>query len=416
MTRATTTTELSTNAIAYRARWIEPISRPPIENGVVAIQGGKIVFAGERRSWREPMIDLGDVAILPGLINAHTHLEFSELAAPFGQRGEAFARWIPQVVAHRRARAESQQAASIVKGLDESAANGVAVLGEIDTTNVGPEQARTTSLAGIKFHEFLGWDRTAIPQLLDKARSILAAKLIGHWQHGLSPHAPYTVHRELLAGLCDLAVEYAAPLAMHLAESPAEMEYLATGQGPLRTMLEAAGVWQPDFWQRPIQVQDILAPLARAKRALVIHGNQLQPTDWQYLAERRERMNVVYCPRTRDFFFPEQKYPLEQMLQRGVALAVGTDSRASNPDLSLWRELQYIAQHHELAPEEILRLGTENGARALGFEATYGRLEVGYSGALCVVRNASLNVTSEDLPERLLESGSASSLGTFLSL
>ncbi len=386
---------------AYRARWIVPISRPPIEDGVVAVQDNKIVFAGERRRWHEPAINLGDVAILPGLVNAHTHLEFSELPAPFGQRGEDFARWIPQVVAHRRTRAESQQAASIVKGIDESAANGVAVLGEIDTTNLGTEQTAPTPLAGIRFHEFLGWDRAAIPQLLDKARSWLISTLTCRWQQGLSPHAPYTVHRELLAGLCDLAVEYAAPMAMHLAESPAEMEFLVTGQGPLRTMLEAADVWQPDFWQQPIPVQSILAQLARANRALVIHGNQLQAADWEYLAERRERMSVVYCPRTRDFFFPSQRYPLEQMLERGVAVAIGTDSRASNPDLSLWRELQFIAQNHQVAPAEILRLGTECGAYALGFAATHGRLEAGYSGMLSVVRGATLNVTANLLAERV---------------
>ena len=397
--------EITANPIsprAFRARWIVPISRPPIEDGVVAVHGGKIVFAGERRSWHEPVIDLGDVAILPGLVNAHTHLEFSELTAPFGQRGESFAKWIPQVVAHRRARAESQPAASVALGLQESIANGVAVLGEIATTEQWPESSNPSQSTGIIFQEFLGWDRAAIPTLLDKAHSFVAANPAQHRQRGLSPHAPYTVHRELLAGLCDLAVEHHAPLAMHVAESPAEMEFLATGQGSLRTMLEAAGVWQPDFWHEPISTRSILEQLARAPRALVIHGNQLQSADWDYLSERRKRLSVVYCPRTRDFFFPEQKYPLEQMLQRDVAVAIGTDSRASNPDLSLWRELQFIARQHQVAPEEILGVGTEQGAKALGFAATNGRLEVGYSATLCVVSNVKLQVSAEQLAERLL--------------
>jgi cytosine/adenosine deaminase-related metal-dependent hydrolase len=387
---------------AYRARWIVPVSRPPIEDGIVAVQGGKIVFAGERRGWHEPVIDLGDVAILPGLVNAHTHLEFSEIAAPFGERGEDFAKWIPLVVYHRIARGPVQQEASVDLGLLESKAKGVVVLGEIATTEKWPESRDSAYVNGVIFQEFLGWDRAAIPTLLDKARSFLAANTADRWQRGLSPHAPYTVHRELLAGLCDAAVEHDAPVAMHLAESPAEMEFLATGQGPLRAMLEAAGVWQQDFWQTPISTLQILEQLARAKRALVIHGNELQTPDWEFLAERRARISVVYCPRTRDFFFPEQTYPLEQMLQRGVSVAIGTDSRASNPDLSLWRELQFIAQHHKLAPEEILRLGTEQGAVSLGFAATHGRLEAGHSAAMCVVRGVSLNITAQQLPERLL--------------
>ncbi len=113
-------------------------------------------------------------------------------------------------------------------------------------------------------------------------------------------------------------------------------------------------------------------------------------------------MSVVYCPRTRDFFLPEQDYPLEQMLERGVFLAIGTDSRASNPDLSLWRELQYIAEHHQVAPEQILRLGTEQGARVLGYQATHGRLEVGYTGALCVVRDIHFDVPQHELAAQLL--------------
>lgn len=401
MLEAQNTAEDRTKPRAFRARWIVPISRPPIEDGVVAVHQGKIVFAGERRGWHEPVVDLGDVAILPGLVNAHTHLEFSEISAPFGQRGEAFAKWIPQVVAHRRTRAEAQQAASIASGLQESLSNGVAALGEIATTAEWPESSDLSQLSGVIFQEFLGWDRAAIPALLEKACSFVAANSASSWQRGLSPHAPYTVHRDLLAGLCDLAVEHNAPLAMHLAESPAEMEFLATGQGPLRAMLESAGVWQPDFWQEPITTQNILSQLARAKRSLVIHGNQLQSPEWNFLAERRERMCVVYCPRTRDFFFPEQTYPLEQMLGRDVTVAIGTDSRASNPDLSLWRELQFITRHHDIASQEILRLGTEQGAQALGFAATHGRLEVGYSAALCVVRGVSLDVTVQQLHERL---------------
>ena len=388
---------------AYRARWIVPISRAPIEDGVVATQDGKIIYAGERRGWHDPVIDLGDVAILPGLVNAHTHLEFSELASPFGQCGDAFANWIPQVVAHRRARAISQQDASISVGLQESAANGVAVLGEIATTDHWPDSEHIASVSGTIFQEFLGWDRSTIPALLEKAQAFLCACNRGRWQPGLSPHAPYTVHRELVAGLGDLAMQYNSPLAMHLAESPAEMEFLATGQGALRTMLEAADVWQADFWQQPLHPRDILEQLARAPRSLVIHGNQLLAADWDFLAERRARMSVVYCPRTRDYFFPEQAYPLEEMLRRGVAVAIGTDSRASNPDLSLWSELQFIAQHHQLAAEDILRLGTVQGANALGFAATHGRLENGYNATLCLIQNVQLkNMTAAQLLERLL--------------
>jgi aminodeoxyfutalosine deaminase len=401
MPDVTTSSDQASELCAYQARWIVPISRPPIENGVVAVRAGKIVFAGESRTWDDSVIELGDVAILPGLVNAHTHLEFSELPRPFGQRGDAFAKWIPQVVAHRRARLETRQAENVELGLAESRAHGVALLGEIATADSWPQTA-ADGLSGRVFQEFLGWDRQKIPELRHKARNFLADAQPGVWQRGLSPHAPYTVHRDLLAALCDIASEHNAPLAMHIAESPAEMEFLATGLGPLRAMLEAAGVWHSDFWEQPLTTRHFLEQLARAKRSLVIHGNQFAKEDWDFLSERRERMSVVYCPRTRDFFFPEQKYPLEQMLACGIAMAVGTDSRASNPDLSLWRELQYIAEHHNIAPEQILRLGTEHGARALGYAHSHGRLEPGYSGELCVIRNIASVGSARGLATQLL--------------
>jgi cytosine/adenosine deaminase-related metal-dependent hydrolase len=117
--------------------------------------------------------------------------------------------------------------------------------------------------------------------------------------------------------------------------------------------------------------------LAGARRALVIHGNYLGSRDWSLLSAHRRRMTVVYCPRTHAYF-GHAAYPLEELLAAGVSVAVGTDSRASNPDLDLLGELRFVRRRFpRLAPRTILELGTLRGAEALGRDADFGSITVG---------------------------------------
>ncbi|MFO0883016.1 MAG: amidohydrolase family protein, partial [Pirellulales bacterium] len=117
----------------------------------------------------------------------------------------------------------------------------------------------------------------------------------------------------------------------------------------------------------------------------VVHGNFLGTEDWKFLADHRDRMSVVYCPRTHAYF-SHGPYPLREMLTNGVRVALGTDSRASNPNLSLWEEMQYVArQHPQVSAEEVLRAGTLSGAEGLGLERDFGTISVGKVGALTMV-------------------------------
>ncbi len=130
---------------------------------------------------------------------------------------------------------------------------------------------------------------------------------------------------------------------------------------------------------------DYLHQLGRSHRALVVHGNYLDDEELEYLAAHADRMSLVYCPRTHAYF-RHQRYPLAKAMTLGVNVALGTDSRASNPDLNMWNELRYVAEHHaEISREEVLRLGTVYGARALGREDEVGSLTPGKLANLAVV-------------------------------
>ncbi|HEX5442992.1 MAG TPA: amidohydrolase family protein [Pirellulales bacterium] len=351
---------------------------------MVTIDAGRIFAVG-----REPdgckAIDLGDVALLPGLVNPHTHLEFSDCEAPLGAPGMPFPRWVPEVIQWRAGQIAGKPA--VPRGLDESAQAGVTTLGEIATPGWSPAAFGNRPPRATVFLEAIGLARSLVDQKLAEAHEHLQrAAGQRHWRPGLSPHAPYTVRPELFERLVDLASGAGVPVAFHLAESQEEIELLATGGGRFRDVLSELGVWDSTAIPRGTRPLDYLRRLAdRRVRALVIHGNYLDDEEIGVLAKHADRLTVVYCPRTHAYF-QHRRHPLPRLLAAGARVAVGTDSRASNPDLNLWEELRFILRAFpELSPEAVLRMGTIDAAWALGEGDVIGSLEVGKRADLTIV-------------------------------
>ncbi len=359
--------------ISLTARWVMPVDGPPQPGAVVTIDDGTILAVGERRSAAVPVQDLGEVVLLPGLVNAHTHLEFSGLRRPLGRPGVELADWIRLVIAERK-RTDRDPQAGVAEGLRESLACGVTTLGDIATAPVTPAPHV------LAFQEVIGFSAARV----DSALSELLQRLDNSRDSGISPHAPYTVHPRLLESLVDEARARKLPVAMHLAESQAELELLAEGTGPLRELLEQRSMWDAAAIPAGSTPLDYLRILARAPRSLVVHGNYLSPAEIEFLAGRRERMSVVYCPRTHKYFQHAQ-YPLQAMLTAGVRVALGTDSRASNPDLNLFGEMRSVARNHGLSAAEVIRMGTLTGAEALGWGELVGSIAPGKSADLLAV-------------------------------
>jgi cytosine/adenosine deaminase-related metal-dependent hydrolase len=373
-----------------------PVARPPIEGGVVTIAGRRIVAVGENASGQPPC-DLGDVALLPGLINAHTHLEFSLLEQPLGAPGMAFPDWIRLVVEQRRQQAKSLMVETdgfqrfrrraAIAGLMEMRANATVACGDVATPGWPRECFPADDCEATIFLELLGLDPQREEGLLSMAQIFVLGlrDAASRLRPGISPHAPYTVSSNVVEQVCQLSHAERCAVAMHLAESREELELLAHHSGSLVEVLKSLGAWHAAALPRGKRPMDYLRLLATAHRALVIHGNYLAEDEIGFLAGHRERMSVVYCPRTHAYFGHEP-YPLTQMLAAGVRVAVGTDSRASNPDLRLFEELRHIAQHHPaVSPDAILRMGTISAAEALGIADKYGSITAGKFAVLAVV-------------------------------
>jgi cytosine/adenosine deaminase-related metal-dependent hydrolase len=361
-------------AVSLQARIVFPVDRPPIEHGFVTIDGERIVAVGAEAAADE-VIDLDAVALLPGLVNAHTHLEFSHLSRPLGAPGMPLADWIRLVIAERGQSDDSRDKA-IAAGLRESIRYGVTTIGEILAGNASPAYGEADVTA---FLEVIGFSRA-------RAHSALAAAIeridefkrtVNRMRLGVSPHAPYTVSPELLKQLVGLACERGFPIAMHLAESADELELLESGIGRFQELLDERSMWDDGAIPSGSRPLDYLRLLAESPRTLVIHGNFLDEEERAWLAANSERMSLIYCPRTHSYFF-HPPLPLSQLLAIGVRVALGTDSRASTPDLDLLAEMRHVARlHPQLDPHDILRMGTLNGALALGREHEVGRIAPG---------------------------------------
>jgi cytosine/adenosine deaminase-related metal-dependent hydrolase len=370
------------------ARFIFPGDGPPIENGTVEITSGVVAAISARRD--SSAHDLGNVAIIPGLVNAHTHLEFSDLTSPIAPPFP-FADWIRGVVAHRRSRT-ANLTEIVQQGLDESLRAGATCVGEIATGDASLDAIVAFRSAkgrarphAVVFRELLGFAPQTVEPQLAVARSFLDSRPAGgRIRLGLSPHAPYSVHPELFTKLAALAAERNVPLAVHLAETREELELLDRGTGPLVEMLRAFGAWRNGVVADGTRPMDYLRLLAGAPRVAVIHGNYLADDESHFLAGH-ENFALVYCPRTHAYFRHE-RHPWRRVTEAGGTVAIGTDSRASNPDLSLWAELCCLRRLcPDVSDAELLRLGTANSAAALGMQEHSGSLKPGRSADIAVI-------------------------------
>ncbi len=391
--------------IALRARFVFPIASPPLDGGVITLQGGRIVAVGHNAS-AKPAHDLGDVALLPGLVNPHTHLEFSELPVPLGEAGMPLPDWIGKVVSQRRENADLEGAVlstgrrgnAIQQGVRQCLAGGATTVGDIATWDVADEFLSSDALHCFAFRELLGLTAERIVEQMERVRRYLALPLPAQppITRGISPHAPYTAAPELVQQAVMLSKQHRLNVAMHLAESPEELKLLAEGDGPFRDLLQRFGVWDEGAFPGRKQPLDYLQMLTAAHRSLVIHGNFLGPDDWALLARHRRTMSVVYCPRTHDYF-SHPPYPLARMLRAGVRVALGTDGRASNPDLDYFQELKFAAQRQsEIEPQQLLRMVTLDAAESLGCADRVGSLECGKQADLAIVQLAPSSAIARD--------------------
>ena len=374
----------------YRTEWLLPVSQPPIRDAWLRTDGGRIVAFGHSRPGDftpDDEIDLGNVAVLPALVNAHTHLELSWMRGRIPETGD-FNQWIRAIIELKARAAEQGDAVvqAIHDAIREARRFGTGLVGDISNTLATSRPLEEHGFAGVVFHELLGFrQQDAVTVMEESAARLEKERRSGLLRHSVAPHSPYSVSPALF-GLIRAALRH-DPLArssVHLGESASEIEFLRYGTGPCRTGLEKMGKWDPSWAApqcNPVEYLDRMGLVD--DRLLVVHGVQFGEAELKALAARGA--TLVTCPRG-NILTGAGSPPIEDFFDSGVRVAVGTDSLASVPDLNVFSEL---AEMRRLAPalpaRMLIQSATINGAAALGFEADFGTIDAGKCDALIAV-------------------------------
>ena len=367
--------------IRYHARWVVPISAPPIRHGTVAEQGGRIAYVGPRADAPPGEDrDLGDVVLLPGLVNAHTHLELTAFRGLLEDL--SFRDWIVALQAAKTAVMTRQAFLDSARlGIAEGLRAGVTTYADTCDSGVAIEAMRDLGVRGIMYQEVFGPHpdparaRGAEQGLLDRLAA--AGPLESDLRRlGVSPHAPYTVSDPLFT----LAARSGRPIAVHIAESEAESQLVHDAAGPFAEPLRARGIPVAPRARSPIALLERLGVLDA--RPLLIHCVRADAEDVRSIAAAGAA--VAHCP-VSNAKLGHGIAPVTELLDAGIAVGLGSDSMAANNRMDLLEEarIAVLAQRvralsaNALSPPRALELATLGGARALGLADRIGSLEVG---------------------------------------
>ena len=375
-----------------RARAVVTTDGAPVENGAVAISGNRILDVGKLDEVKArnsgEIVDLGEQVLLPGLINAHCHLDYTCLRNKIPPQ-KSFAGWIQAINAEKAMLAPNDYVASINEGFVEAKRFG--------TTTIANLTAFPELITQIHAPFRTAW----LAELIDirapeRAKEVVnsameALNQTGVW--GLAPHALFTASRDLFRHCEEIALRENILLTTHLAESREEMEMFREASGPLYEFLKSIGRSMDDCGddtplQHFLKIIDSSTPLRSARndtRWLVAHLNELTENDFELLERSKSKFQVAHCPRSHGYF-GHSRFPFERLRALGFNICLGTDSLGSNESLSLFAEMQAFQKNFQtVSPSNILEMTTVNPAYALRQENALGRIRPGFHADLVAV-------------------------------
>jgi aminodeoxyfutalosine deaminase len=370
-----------------RARTVVTMDGAPVHNGAVAISDNQIIDVGKfpEVSARHPgkkIVDLGEQALLPGLINAHCHLDYTRLRGKI-PHPKSFAHWIRAINAEKAKLSRGDYLASINEGFTEAKGFG--------TTTIANLTAFPELISQIQAPVRTWWFAELIdvrsPEHANDIVDLAIESLKSAENQGLAPHAIFTASSDLYRRCEEIARRQGILLTTHLAESREEMEMFRHGSGPLYEFMKAVGRDMKDCsGETPLAlfVDSLGAPGGRALPGewIVAHLNELAESDFKLLKELTSKFHIVHSPRSHDYF-GHSRFPFEKLRALGFNICLGTDSLASNESLSLFGEMRaFQSSEPAISPDKVLEMATMNGARALRQRNTLARIRPGFRADL----------------------------------
>jgi cytosine/adenosine deaminase-related metal-dependent hydrolase len=366
-----------------RARLVLPITSGPIEDGAVRVAGNRIADVGHWKDFEpangEEVFDLGESLLLPGLINAHCHLDYTDMAGRLTPQ-KSFTDWIKLMMTAKAEWNYSEFAESWLNGAKMLLDSGTTTVADFEAVpELLPDAWSATPLRVVSLMEMTGVKNRRNPRdILRDNMDHMATFPGGRCRSGLAPHAPYSTEPELLRLAAEAAKRRHWLLSIHIAESAEEFAMFSEERGVLFDWLRRNNREMSDCGKgSPIRQLSRYGVLS--ENCLAVHVNYLAKGDAKLLAATKT--NVVHCPRSH-FYFRHQKFPYTTLARAKVNVCLGSDSLATvykrprqTVKLSMFNEMQtFAASHRKVSPERILQMATVNGARALGMSGDAGEI------------------------------------------
>jgi len=360
------------------ADWVVPVEGPPISDGAVAIDAGRIAAVGTTKELGEGE-RFPEAVILPGFVNAHSHLEYAVYGG-FGD-GLDFPAWIGVHVARKQGIDIAEMEAIARLGALECLRSGITTVGDCSFSGVAATACDELGLRAIVYLEVFGSDESGLEERFEPNRDRVASAFSESVRLGVSPHAPYTCTLDLYRACADLGL----PIATHLAESEAETEFLQTGTGSWQAFAELLVAPPGTTGIRALAGAGLLGP-----HLLAAHCVQADEEEIELLASND--VAVAHCPRS-NALLGCGVAPLAALREAGIRVCIATDSPASTPSFDMFDEMRAAiaaARARERRPDaltclEALELATLGGARALRLERETGSIVPGKQADLTVL-------------------------------
>jgi cytosine/adenosine deaminase-related metal-dependent hydrolase len=370
-----------------RSRVVVPLVGEPIDNGAVAIVGNEIVGVGHfdevEANRGGDVLDLGEQILLPGLINAHCHLDYTLLRGQIPPR-KGFTDWIRAINERKAALSEEDYIASINAGLAE--------VQKFGTTTVLNLEAFPRLLPQISPPLLRVWwcaemidvrEPVSVPEVSGNLHDWFEAhsELLGGF--GLAPHAPFTASAQLFSTASKISAKHRVPITTHVAESREEMQMFRDAAGPLFDFLKGIGRPMDDCGGHT-PLSSLMNTQVLDERWVIAHLNELTEDDFDSIA-RSNRFHIAHCPHSHKFF-GHAPFELRRLRALGFNICLGTDSLASNTSLSLFSEMRELLQKQPwISPREVLEMATVNAARAIGQGGMLGAVSPGFRADLIAI-------------------------------
>lgn len=383
-------------ALIYSARWLLPISSPPINDGAIAIEGQTILNVGplsdvQAKFPNAPVTDFRESAILPGFVNAHSHLELTVMRGFLENEESDFFAWLRKLTLARMSMTNEDLFMSSMCGAIEAARAGITCLGDSSSFAVQSMQAlKEIGVRGIVYQESFGPDAKLaaenVARLHDQLTEMRALQT-PEVRAGVSPHAPYTVSGPQLEMISRLAIDEHLPLMMHAAESEAERSFMFEGRGPFAEGLQKRGI----EWRAPgvSTIQYLRRHGVLDARPLLAHCINVDESDLELI--KTARAGIAHCPKS-NAKLRHGLAPFLQFVRTGVNVGLGSDSVASNNTCDMLEEARFATlltrfdrDAGTVNAEQALYAATLGGARAMGLDDRIGSLEAGKQADLVVV-------------------------------